>query len=196
MELESRSEVRGEAALLKRARTRVADFCTALELGHVALSLTLLDDEGIRAVNAAWRAKDEPTDVLSFPAGDSPLPPGEPRPLGDLMVSVETTRRVAAEQGRSVEDELDLYLAHGLLHLLGHDHHRPAEAKRMAAAEESLLARSGMVGLALGPSLGLRNTTARRQSPPRGGSKRDARSAKTAVLQTTPRPSRTKRRAP
>ena len=112
----------------------------------------------IRALNRTWRRKDRPTDVLSFPAGD-PLPGSTgPRPLGDVILSLDTARRAGPRPParRSAGAELDLYLAHGLLHLLGHDHHRPADARRMAALEARLLGGPGMVHGALGRSLKLR----------------------------------------
>lgn len=118
-------------------------FLRRLELGGVELSLSLVTDAAIRRTNRVWRRKDRPTDVLSFPAGDSPLP-GR-RPLGDVVISLDTARRVAKQERVDVERELDRYLAHGLLHLLGHDHHRAADARRMAAAEGRLLGRGGML---------------------------------------------------
>ena len=92
----------------------------------------------MRRLNRAWRGKDRPTDVLSFPAG------GPGALLGDIVISLDTARRAAKEEGRGVGAELDRYLAHGLLHLLGHDHERPADARRMAEAEDALVG-EGMV---------------------------------------------------
>jgi probable rRNA maturation factor len=74
-----------------------------------------------------------------------------PHPLGDVILSLDTARRQARAARRTLGAELDLYLAHGLLHLLGHDHHRPADARRMAALEARLLQAPGMLHLALGP---------------------------------------------
>ena len=92
----------------------------------------------MRRLNRAWRGKDHPTDVLSFPAG------GPGALLGDIVISLDTAQRAAREEGRRVGAELDRYLAHGLLHLLGHDHERPADARRMAEAEDALVG-EGMV---------------------------------------------------
>jgi probable rRNA maturation factor len=129
------------ARRLKRVAQR---FLRALSLEHVELSLSVVGDARIRALNRAWRGKDKATDVLSFPAGDNPhlgL-----RPLGDVVISLPTARRAAKEHSVSLENELDRYLAHGLLHLLGHDHHRKADARRMARAEQALLGTPGMLG--------------------------------------------------
>jgi probable rRNA maturation factor len=131
------------AALARVAR----GFLRALGLQGCELSLSLVDDAQIRAVNRAWRQKDKPTDVLSFPAGDQPLGEGQLRPLGDVVISLETARARAREEGRPLKAELARYLAHGLLHLLGHDHHQKAEAARMAREEKRLLGAAGMVAV-------------------------------------------------
>ena len=102
------------------------------------LSLSLVSDRQIRALNRKWRGKDQPTDVLSFPQhGES---------VGDVVISLETARRQAREGGWTVSAELRRLLAHGLLHCLGHDHHTAAAARRMAAAERRLLGGEGLVG--------------------------------------------------
>lgn len=121
-----------------------------LDLRGVVLAVTLTTDRRIRSLNRRWRRKNRPTDVLSFPGG--PPPPGWPGPvlLGDLVISLDTARRQASEPGRTLAGELDRYLAHGLLHLLGHDHRSPGEARRMGALEERLLGAPGMVQAALG----------------------------------------------
>ncbi len=116
-----------------------------MDLRGVALAVTLTTDVRIRTLNRRWRQKDHATDVLSFPGG--PPPPGWPGPLvlGDVVISLDTARRVATRERRLLREELDRYLTHGLLHLLGHDHHRPVAARRMAALEDRLLGSHGMV---------------------------------------------------
>ncbi|MCP3144771.1 rRNA maturation RNase YbeY [Pyxidicoccus xibeiensis] len=121
------------------------EYLKALELKGCELSLSLVDDRAIRRLNRTWRNKDKATDVLSFPAGDLPKGTPGPKPLGDVVISLDTAKRQAKEYGRSLESEMARYLAHGLLHLLGHDHERPRDAKRMAALEEQLLGERGMV---------------------------------------------------
>jgi len=129
----------------KRLQRRGRVLLRELELRGVALAVTLTTDRRIRALNRRWRKKDRPTDVLSFPGG--PPPPGWPGPLalGDVVLSLDTARRQAKVDGRTLAGELDRYLTHGLLHLLGHDHHRPSEARKMAALEDRLLDAPGMV---------------------------------------------------
>ena len=82
--------------------------------GEVALVLTR--DPAVRALNARYRGKDKPTDVLSFPG------PGGTVGLGDIVVSVDTAERNARRFGRSLQRELDVLALHGFLHVLGYDH--------------------------------------------------------------------------
>lgn len=80
-----------------------------------SLSLLFCGDRRMRSLNRLWRKKDRPTDVLSFPSG-------EPGFLGDLVIDVPYAARQANARGHSETRELQILLAHGLLHLLGHDH--------------------------------------------------------------------------
>jgi probable rRNA maturation factor len=134
-----------------RLETRAGELVRALELRGVALAVTLTTDTRIRALNRRWRQKDHATDVLSFPGG--PPPPGWPGPpvLGDVVISLDTARRQAKERKRRLGGELDRYLIHGLLHLLGHDHHAPGPARRMAALEDRLLGAPGLVRAVVRP---------------------------------------------
>jgi probable rRNA maturation factor len=97
---------------LRRVLTRAA---ASLGIsGEVALVLS--GDRTVRRLNARYRGKDAPTDVLSFPGGGGALG------LGDIVVSVETAGRNARRFGRSLARELDVLALHGLLHVLGYDH--------------------------------------------------------------------------
>jgi len=142
-----RIEVTGPTREGALARAAVHRYLVRLRLDRVAVSIVLCSDAAIRRLNARHRGVDAATDVLSFPAASVP---GGLRQLGDLVVSLPTTRRRARELGVSFEAELRLYLAHGLLHLLGHDHAKPRDASRMAAAERTLLAAPGLVTRSLG----------------------------------------------
>lgn len=113
--------------------------------GSVEVTLVITDDEEVRHLNAAYRGIDETTDVLSFPleAANGPAfvtPPGEPRHLGDVVVSYPRAERQAAEYGHSVRRELAYLVVHGTLHLLGYDHEAEAEREVMRAKEEAALA--------------------------------------------------------
>jgi probable rRNA maturation factor len=144
----ARSEHARGAAAARRLRARARRYLAALGADAAELSILVVTDAAMRRLNRAWRGKDRATDVLSFPAaGPGPL-------LGDVVISLDTARRAAREEGRALGAELDRYLAHGMLHLLGHDHERAADARRMARAEDALVG-EGMVraaGVARGSS--------------------------------------------
>jgi probable rRNA maturation factor len=139
----ARSEHPRGASAARRLRERARRFLAALGREDAELSILVVGDAAIRRLNRAWREEDHATDVLSFPAA-----PGGPL-LGDVVVSLDTAARAARGAGRPLASELDRYLAHGILHLLGHDHGRPAEARRMAEAEEALMGGEGMLAAAL-----------------------------------------------
>lgn len=115
--------------------------------GRAELGLTLTDDERVRALNRDYRGLDRPTDVLSFALEEGEelvLPPGIPRQLGDVVVSVDTIRRQADELKVSLESELAWVISHGVLHLLGYDHQTSAQEERMRARERAILDRLGL----------------------------------------------------
>lgn len=119
---------------LKRKARRIL---TLLKQNRVELSLALVADREIRRLNARYRKKDYPTDVLSFPSG-GPLP-RVARVLGDVVISVERAKVQANESGKTLEEEMESLLIHGILHLLGHDHERSAkEAKAMQNLEKKI----------------------------------------------------------
>ncbi len=141
--LDSSRGGRGADAQGDRLVKLAGRFFRTLKLSNVELSLSLVRDDEMKELNALWRRKNKTTDVLSFPGGDMPGP-GR-RALGDVVISVDTARLAAKDFDSSLEEELDLYLAHGLLHLLGHDHHSKPEARKMEALERKLLKRPSML---------------------------------------------------
>ena len=117
------------------------------------ISVLLVDNATIRELNRDYRAKDAPTDVLSFPLEEEREDEAEPaviggpsaRMLGDVVISVEKAVEQATEYGHSVERELAFLAIHGLLHLLGHDHEKGEAAKQaMRAEEKRILAALGI----------------------------------------------------
>ena len=112
-----------------------------------SLGLQLTDDATIAELNGNWRQKPEPTDVLSFAALEEALPfSGDPcLELGDIIVSVPTARRQAAEHGHALLWELRWLVSHGFLHLLGWDHPDEAQLAAMLQRQEQLLNNGGMV---------------------------------------------------
>ena len=132
-------------------------IAAALEAEHVdvpcEINVLVTDDEGIRAINKAYRQIDKATDVLSFPMFE--LTPGklpaswesykDPDtglvPLGDMAISLERAKQQAAEFGHSARREVGYLTIHSILHLLGYDHVDEGPMKKqMRAAEEAILA--------------------------------------------------------
>lgn len=116
---------------------------TAIDASDASLSLTLVGDDAIRALNRDHRGKDKPTDVLSFPLDASqngaPRTEGEPeRLLGDVVISVDTARRQAAQYDATLQNELYRLLIHGILHVVGHDHEKAGERRKMEREERRL----------------------------------------------------------
>ena len=101
------------------------------------------DDEEMAELNETYRGIPEPTDVLSFPMREGDFGDIEPQMLGDVVIGVETAAAMAQKYQCSVDEILDLLLVHGILHLLGHDHGNPEEARRMEALTVHLLEKLG-----------------------------------------------------
>ena len=129
------------------------------------VGLVITDDATVQELNRQFRGLDEVTDVLSFSASHSghwagevqeteeedinsedtgafpfALPPGEPSPLGEVIISFPQTQRQAQERNCPVEQELALLIVHGVLHLVGYDHVGPEDEAGMQAKERSALA--------------------------------------------------------
>jgi probable rRNA maturation factor len=138
-------------ALARRLGRSARRLLRALGLEGAELSLLLVSDAVMHELNRRWLGRDRPTDVLAFPqaAGARRRTRAGRRAraaapadglLGDVVISVDTARRQAAELGHSLHAEAERLLAHGLLHLLGYDHERSeAEARRMQRRERTLL---------------------------------------------------------
>ena len=104
------------------------------------IAILFTDDQSIAAINAEWRGITKPTNVLSFPAAPGlPVPAGEPRPLGDIVLAHGVIVREAAEQGKTLHDHTAHLIVHGVLHLLGYDHEADAEAVEMERLEAGIL---------------------------------------------------------
>lgn len=115
---------------------------------HTEVSLVLANDEYIHALNREYRGKDCPTDVLSFALNEGEEPEVIDGPeevlLGDIIISIETATRQAAEYGHSLERELAYLTVHGILHLLGYDHMTEEEKQEMRSEEEHVLSLLGI----------------------------------------------------
>ena len=110
----------------------------ALDLADAELSVLLVDDNFIQNLNREHRGKDRPTDVLAFPVDEEPTDMG-PRILGDVVISLPTAQRQAVSRKRELLPEVRFLLAHGLLHLIGHDHATKPQKRKMDAAARRLV---------------------------------------------------------
>lgn len=130
-------------AMVKRAGLHAA-LRSGLPLRDDAeIAVLLADDAMIRQLNAQWRAKDKPTNVLSFPAVEMKKIPDAPM-LGDIIIARETVLREADEEGKMPGHHLQHLVVHGVLHLLGYDHEDDDEAERMEALERAVLSELGI----------------------------------------------------
>jgi probable rRNA maturation factor len=129
-----RRSLPGAQRLVRRAAKAAL---AALHENKAQVSLALADDAAVRVLNRDYRGKDGPTNVLSFESGERPF-------LGDVVLALETVLAEAERQGKPPADHLAHLVVHGVLHLLGHDHERAREARRMEALEIAVLAGLGV----------------------------------------------------
>ena len=104
---------------------------------NAELALMVTGDAKLAKLNAEFLGETHATDVLSFPSGEKPY-------LGDIAISLPRARAQAKAGGHKLAEELQLLAVHGVLHLLGYDHAKPAEKKRMWAAQEKILNKLGV----------------------------------------------------
>jgi probable rRNA maturation factor len=141
-----RRAIRNPAALCRQA----AEAALTRGRGLQSVAFLLTDDAEVRRLNRRYRGKNKPTNVLSFPATpDDRIAaretiPGMARHLGDVALALETVRREAKEQGKSVRSHVSHLAVHGVLHLIGHDHQNDTEAEAMEALETRILAGLGI----------------------------------------------------
>lgn len=120
--------------------------------GQIELSLTIVNDEDIHAINKTYRQIDRPTDVISFAIEDMGdgeleimgLPDDLPRELGDLFISVDKVHEQAKDYGHSFKRELGFLAVHGFLHLNGYDHMNEADEKEMFGLQKEILDAYGL----------------------------------------------------
>ena len=116
---------------------RAAKAALGVVEGDVVILLT--DDAAIQELNARFRDKDRPTNVLSFPAAESAFPH-----LGDVVLAFAYCEAEAKAQGKTLSDHLSHLVVHGILHLLGHDHMEDEEAEEMEGEERPILSGLGI----------------------------------------------------
>lgn len=119
--------------------------------GEVEVAVTFMTDEAIQEVNAQYRGKDVPTDVISFALEEMTegevaivAEAGMPTVLGDILISVETAARQAGEYGHDFKREIGFLALHGFLHLLGYDHMTEEEETKMFGRQKEILTSFGL----------------------------------------------------
>lgn len=137
-------EVRGHVRTWAPSRAEISAWASAA-LGRAAenceLGVRVVGSLQSRRLNARYRGRNRPTNVLSFPA--APLPSGPSQPLGDLVICPAVLRLEARQQRKSLRAHWAHLVVHGTLHLLGYDHERRADARKMERREILLLRRLG-----------------------------------------------------
>jgi probable rRNA maturation factor len=132
----------------RAARAAVAQGLEALPARHplrgrmparLEISVALVGDAAMRRLNRRYRRQDRPTNVLSFPAGREAWPL-----LGDVVIAAGVACREARGENKTVAAHLAHLVVHGVLHLLGYDHHRDRDAARMERLESAIMARLGL----------------------------------------------------
>lgn len=129
---------RGLAPTVRRA---AAATLHAQRIKQSAVTIVLSNDSEVQALNRAYRGKNKPTNVLSFPDG---AVDGGITQLGDVVMAYETITREAEEQGKKIKHHLAHLAVHGVLHVLGFDHETEKDAEKMESREISLLATMGI----------------------------------------------------
>ena len=124
----------------RRLKGAAVKLLKLLKQDRAELSVALIGNAEMRRLNARYRKKNYPTDVLSFPAARD-MPAGV-QLLGDVIISVDKAKEQAKERGRSLDEEMTTLLIHGVLHLLGYDHERSAKDARIMGWLEKKLFRA------------------------------------------------------
>lgn len=128
----------GPAVDRRLLRSRAVRLLRSLGRSGSELSIALVDDATIADLNARYRGKRGPTDVLAFSMLDGEDEAEAGDWLGDVVVSLDTAARQARRAHRSLDGVVARLLIHGTLHLLGHDHERDEEARAMRREERRL----------------------------------------------------------
>ena len=130
-------------AVVRRAAAAVLGEAASPD-GDPLATVLLEGDKAVQALNARFRDRDAPTNVLSFPATTVPGAPDNDPYLGDIILAFGVCNREAAEQDKPLAHHVSHLVIHGLLHLQGHDHQADDEAEVMEARERTLLAGLGI----------------------------------------------------
>lgn len=142
--IDVRNAARAGGIDVRALKAAARELLAAADEHGSSLSVSLVRDGEISRLNRDHRGKSNATDVLSFPLNPWEHAPAPERLLGDIVISVDTARRQAAEYDAPLQNEIYRLLIHGILHLLGHDHQEPGQRARMESEERRLAAAIGM----------------------------------------------------
>jgi probable rRNA maturation factor len=142
MDIQIANRQKGHPISLRNLRRRTRIILDALKSPEGEISILLVDDLQIAAMNRRFLGREGPTNVIAFPMQEGRLSGLSPNLLGDVVISVDTAHREARAAGLALDERVTQLLVHGMLHLCGYDHeHDAAEARRMAAKSRALLAK-------------------------------------------------------
>ncbi|MBC8506581.1 MAG: rRNA maturation RNase YbeY [Anaerolineales bacterium] len=139
---------------LSQFETRIIEKAALAAFQHqeapqnAEISIVIASDEQLHDLNFQFRELDAPTDVLSFPS-EFTDPESGASYLGDVVISFPQAKAQSQTGGHTIEDELQLLVVHGVLHLLGHNHAEPLEKSQMWAAQVEILETLGIGNISL-----------------------------------------------
>jgi probable rRNA maturation factor len=140
MDIQISNRQRRRRVPLKQLQQTARMLVAALGRPEAELSVLLVDDRRIAALNREFLSREGPTNVIAFPMQEGRFAGLSPHLLGDVVISVDTAAREAERSGMRFERRLTELLVHGVLHLCGYDHeHDPAQARRMAAKSRAMM---------------------------------------------------------
>ena len=134
----------GEEPTAEQVRHWAGAALAALRDQDACLTVRMVDETEMTALNTRFRDRCGSTNVLSFPVEALPGVPQEVHPLGDIVICPPVAEREAANQGKALEDHFAHLVVHGVLHLHGHDHDIDSEAAVMEQLETEVLATLGI----------------------------------------------------
>ena len=142
-EIDVQCDVKVDSSLITAVREAVEATLEHQQLSEsTSVTVMLSDNARLQQLNQEYLGYDEPTDVLSFPSGESW--PGSEAYLGDIAVSIPKAKSQAVLVGHDLPSELCVLTVHGVLHLLDYDHGSPINARRMWSVQEEILSRLGI----------------------------------------------------
>lgn len=148
LDVSRRARAAFSLASLKPLAQKILKAEGLLRDGETSISLVFVSDAEIKKLNARHRAKNEPTDVLSFSFLEGDDWPSDGC-IGEIIISVDTLRKQAKAQKHALHEEARVLFVHGLLHVLGYDHEKPSDLKAMLALEQKHLGdKAGLIGRA------------------------------------------------